>query len=83
MKAITLLTGNGCPACKTLKQRLDSAGLLDKVIELNVHESPSGRSMMNSLGVRSIPVLADTSQGKPKTLIGSNQSIEVYKEFIL
>lgn len=84
MRDIVLLTGNGCPACKTLKQRLDTAGLLDKVTVRNVHEDDEAFDLLQSIGIRSIPLMIDKTNPKDlHTLVGSNHPIELYESVIL
>lgn len=79
MTDIVMLTGNGCPACTMLKNRLDNEGLMDGMVVMNVHENSSAQSMMRSLGLRSVPVLVKNGT---ETLIGGSHPMEKYKDFL-
>lgn len=76
---LVLLTGNGCPNCVTLKNRLEAEGLLDEVEVRNVHEDEGARELLMSLGLRSIPVLVKHGHS---TIVGATHPIEKYKDFM-
>ena len=76
-----LYTGDACPACKSLKQRLTKLNL-SSYEECNI-SIPENREALTTLGLRSIPVLAiyNNNGVMMDTLVGNVASDVHLEEF--
>jgi glutaredoxin len=76
---IKMLTGTSCSACTMLKARLDAEGLSYEPLDV---KSDEGMALVESLNVRSIPVLVKSENDKVTgTLAGASHPNSKYKEF--
>ena len=77
---IKLYTSSNCPACVTLKGRLEGLGL-KKYEEANVNIA-SNRDAVVKLGFRGVPVLVryDTEGQAVESIMGANGADVEYQE---
>lgn len=77
---IKLYTSSNCPACVTLKGRLEGLGLTEYE-EANVNVA-TNREAVISLGFRGVPVLTryDTNGNMVGSIMGANSGDSAYKE---
>lgn len=77
---VKLYTSSNCPACVTLKGRLEGLGLTEYE-EANVNVA-SNREAVISLGFRGVPVLTryDTDGNLVGSVMGANSGDSAYKE---
>jgi len=77
---VKLYTSSNCPACVTLKGRLDGLGLTGYE-EANVNVA-ANREAVISLGFRGVPVLTsyDTDGTMVRSIMGANSGDSAYKE---
>jgi len=83
MTTVKLYTGSNCPACVTLKGRLEGLGISSfKYEEANVNV-PANREEVIKLGFRGVPVLVryDIEGEVTATIMGAKAADGVYNDF--
>ena len=82
MQEILLFTGDNCPACHQLKNRLKAVGLTDKVTEVNTG-TDNGMERAKEYDIRAIPTMLILDNGEVKDILrGAMHSYNAIKAFL-